>query len=169
MPSRLATSAWGNSSTKRRYMIRRSRGVRWRIAWSSRSCSSTLSRFSSSRPRRSVSWRPSSSLGAGPVDSNGMVRCAGLASIASSTSSGGSSSSLAISFTDGWRPSFACNRCEATSARCIVSWRRRGTLTAQLLSRKYRLISPTMVGVAKVENSRPRCGSKRSIAASRPM
>src|SRR5438552_2857163 len=39
-------------------------------------------------PARSVSWRPSSSRGEGPVDSNGMVRCAGLASIAASTSSG---------------------------------------------------------------------------------
>jgi hypothetical protein len=36
------------------------------------------------------------------------------------------------------------------------------------LSRKYRLISPATVGVAKVVNSFPRSGSKRSIALISP-
>ena len=43
------------------------------------------------------------------------------------------------------------------------SCRRRGTRIAQPLSRKYRLISPMIVGVAYVENSTPRSRSKRSI------
>ena len=46
---------------------------------------------------------------------------------------------------------------------------RRGTRTAQPLSRKCRLISPTTVGVAYVENSTPRSGSKRSTDLIRPM
>ncbi len=49
------------------------------------------------------------------------------------------------------------------------SWSRRGTRTAQPLSRKCRLISPTTVGVAYVENSTPRSGSKRSTDLMRPM
>ncbi len=49
------------------------------------------------------------------------------------------------------------------------SWSRRGTRTAQPLSRKCRLISPTTVGVAYVENSTPRSGSKRSTDLISPM
>ena len=48
------------------------------------------------------------------------------------------------------------------------SWTRRGTRTAQPLSRKWRLSSPTIVGVANVVNSSPRSGSKRSTAFTRP-
>ena len=71
---------------------------------------------------------------------------------------------------DRWasRPS-SCDRSSTTrvTRRCS-SWTRRGTRTAQPLSRKWRLSSPTMVGVAKVVNSRPRSGSKRSTALARP-
>src|SRR5450759_1181657 len=49
------------------------------------------------------------------------------------------------------------------------SWRRRGTLMAHPLSRKYRLSSPTIVGVAYVVNSTARSMSKRSIALIRPI
>src|SRR5688500_9676611 len=45
---------------------------------------------------------------------------------------------------------------------------RRGARTAQPLSRKWRLSSPTIVWVAYVENSTARSGSKRSTALSRP-
>ncbi|SCG09763.1 hypothetical protein GA0115255_126002 [Streptomyces sp. Ncost-T6T-2b] len=37
------------------------------------------------------------------------------------------------------------------------------------MSRKKRLISPTIVGIAKVGNSTPRLSSNRSIALIRPM
>jgi len=49
------------------------------------------------------------------------------------------------------------------------SWSRRGTRTDQLVSRKKRLISPMMVGIAKVGNSTPRSLSNRSMALIRPM
>ncbi|SCE27670.1 hypothetical protein GA0115246_113612 [Streptomyces sp. SolWspMP-sol7th] len=38
-----------------------------------------------------------------------------------------------------------------------------------MLSRKYRLISPTMYGIAKEVNSASRVRSKRSIALMRPI
>ena len=49
------------------------------------------------------------------------------------------------------------------------SCNRRGTRIAQPLSRKCRLISPTIVGVAYVENSSPRSGSNLSTALMRPI
>ena len=53
---------------------------------------------------------------------------------------------------------------------CIrSSCSRLGTRIAQPLSRKCRLISPMIVGVAYVENSTPRSASKRSIDFSSPI
>ena len=70
---------------------------------------------------------------------------------------------------DGRRPA---ERWVSSPTRVLTStcssWTRRGTRTAQPLSRKWRLSSPTIVGVAKVENSRPRSGSNRSTALTRP-
>src|SRR4029453_650049 len=50
----------------------------------------------------------------------------------------------------------------------MSSWSRRGTRTAQRLSRKCRFSSPSIVGVAKLENARPRSGSNRSTDLSSP-
>ena len=79
------------------------------------------------------------------------------------------SSFLAISAGVGERSS----EC-VSSSRALLTWepsscKRRGIRIAHVLSRKCRLISPTIVGVAKVENSNPIEGSNRSIALMRPM
>src|SRR5947208_187330 len=87
--------------------------------------------------------------------------------MASRTSSSDAPASRAISWIVGDRPSSWASVL-TTDPRCrCSSWTRRGTRTAQPLSRKWRLSSPTIVGVANVENSRPRPGSKRSTALSR--
>ena len=57
----------------------------------------------------------------------------------------------------------------AAASESRSSCSRRGTRTAQPLSRKCRLISPTIVGVAYVENSTPRSRSNRSTDLIRPM
>ena len=90
-------------------------------------------------------------------------------SMASSTSSTDVPSSFAISSTDGER----CSSFVSSSVTWFTledsSCRRRGTRTDQPLSRKWRLISPMMVGVANVVNSSPRDRSKRSMALMRPI
>ena len=54
----------------------------------------------------------------------------------------------------------------ASSTASARSFRSRGTRTAQVVSRKCRLIAPTMVGVAKLGERDPARGSKRSMAPS---
>ena len=56
----------------------------------------------------------------------------------------------------------------ALDAAACSSCRSRGTRTDQLLSRKWRLSSPTIVGMANEEKAMPRSASKRSIAFSSP-
>ena len=89
--------------------------------------------------------------------------------MASSTSSTVTSSASAISSTVGERLSSTVSWSVMTLTFFESSWRRLGTRTDQPLSRKWRLISPVMVGVAKVVNSSPRDGSKRSMALMRPI
>ena len=69
-------------------------------------------------------------------------------SSASSTSSSSTPAALASSGIVGDRPS--CTVCSSTifDSWTLSSWRPRGTRTAQPLSRKWRLISPMMFGVA---------------------
>src|SRR5580704_5426257 len=84
--------------------------------------------------------------------------------MASSTSSVVASRRSAISGIVGDRPSWWVSSETTVPRRRCSSCRRRGTRTAQLLSRKCRLSSPAMVGTANVLNSSPRSGSKRSTA-----
>jgi len=58
------------------------------------------------------------------------------------------SSSAAISAMLGERASVTVRRSMAPDIDAFSSWRARGTRTAQPLSRKWRLISPTTFGVA---------------------
>ena len=69
-------------------------------------------------------------------------------SSASSTSSGVVFSSAAISATLGERPRREVSRSMVADMRAFSSCSARGTRMAQPLSRKWRLISPTTVGVA---------------------
>ena len=75
----------------------------------------------------------------------------------------------ASSATVGDRPSFWDSSEVALVSESLSSCSRRGTRIAQPLSRKCRLISPTMVGVAYVENSTPRSRSNRSTDLIRPI
>jgi hypothetical protein len=55
---------------------------------------------------------------------------------------------LAISAIEGERPSFEVSRSIVGPILPFSSWSARGTRIAQPLSRKWRLISPTTLGVA---------------------
>ena len=55
------------------------------------------------------------------------------------------------------------------STRRMRSLSARGTCRAQAVSRKWRLISPIIVGTANDENASPRSGSNRSTALTRAM
>src|SRR6478735_5547709 len=68
----------------------------------------------------------------------------------------------ASSETVGERPCSWVRSAVAVVIESRSSWSRRGTRIAQPRSRKCRLISPTIVGVAYVENSTPRSVSNRS-------
>ena len=65
-----------------------------------------------------------------------------------STSSKGASMAVAISWTVGERPSSWVSLSRALATRSCSSCRPRGTRIAHVLSRKWRLISPSTVGVA---------------------
>lgn len=75
----------------------------------------------------------------------------------------------AISAVEGERPCSVVRSSVALLTCTHSSCSRRGTCTVRTLSRKYRLISPTTVGMANVGNCTPRSGSKRSMALIRPM
>ena len=60
------------------------------------------------------------------------------------------SAASAISLTDGLRPSRAATSSTACAMRARASWMPRGTRTVQERSRKWRRISPRIVGVAKL-------------------
>ena len=87
----------------------------------------------------------------------------------SRTSSSSTPARSAISRVVGARPSsWPRVPIVRSSSRCS-SCTRRGTRTAHPLSRKWRLSSPMMVGVANDENWSPRSGSNRSTALTRPI
>jgi hypothetical protein len=84
-----------------------------------------------------------------PVGSSSeRVRRASWLWIVSSTSSKGSSTVSASSCTVGERPSCVVISSRALARRICSSCMPRGTRIAQVLSRKWRLISPRTVGVA---------------------
>ena len=90
------------------------------------------------------------------------------ASSASSTSSWPRSVRSAISATVGVRPRAAVRSSTALATSREASFTRRVTWTAQVRSRNHRRSSPSMVGTANVLNERPRSGSKRFTAFTRP-
>ena len=81
------------------------------------------------------------------------------ASSASSTSSLEASMCSAISAVVGERPSLPVSAGIARFTFIRRSWIARGTRTVQPASRKWRLISPRIVGTAKLENAVPRSSS----------
>ena len=90
-------------------------------------------------------------------------------SSASSTSSSSTPAAFASSGIVGERPSCTVSCSISRESWTFSSCSPRGTRTAQPLSRKWRLISPMMFGVAYVVSSTPRSRSKRSIALIRPI
>ena len=95
--------------------------------------------------------------------------CAELHSSASSTRSSGAFSRVASSATLGARPSSWVSSVVVRPTWVVSSCSPRVTCTAQVRSRKCRRISPSTVGEAYVVNSRPRAGSKRSMALISPI
>ncbi len=88
--------------------------------------------------------------------------------MASATSSGSQPSRSASSLTVGARP---CSPAAASVARRSAATRSciaRGTCADQAVSRIERLISPRIVGTANEVKAKPRSGSNRSIALTRP-
>ena len=81
------------------------------------------------------------------------------ASIATSTSSTGAPIASATSRGRGARPSLAGSLPSASLTLSDISWVARGTCTAQPLSRKWRLSSPSIVGTAYLVKALPRSGS----------
>src|SRR5580692_4880320 len=128
---------------------------------------STPSRASSIMPSESATAGASSSPESGA--SRETVEYAFADSSPSRTSSSDICRCAASSLTVGARPSRCARSPIALVSESFSSCSRRGTRTAQPLSRKCRLISPTMVGVAYVENSTPRSRSNRSMDLMSPI
>src|SRR5438128_9057453 len=136
----------------------------------SSSCDTIIRCSTASMPRSRLPWRSTT-----PPDppsrssfSMGAATIARPASNASSTSSLDRLVSAAISTIVGERPHRWVSVATLWLTSSMSSWSRRGTRTAHRLSRKCRFSSPSMVGVAKLENARPRSGSNRSTDLSRP-
>ena len=98
-----------------------------------------------------------------------LVEYAWYVSRASTTSSSSSSATSASSEIVGERPRSAVRVSIARVSLRLSSFIRLGTWTAQARSRKWRWISPTIVGTAYVVNFTPRSTSKRSIASTSPI
>ncbi len=90
-------------------------------------------------------------------------------SSASTASSSSTPAALASSGIVGERPSCTVSCSMSRDSWTLSSCSPRGTRTDQPLSRKCRLISPMMFGVAYVVSSTPRSRSKRSIALISPI
>ena len=159
-PMRSEISVCVRSSSKRRRRTSRSRSV-----------STSIAPSSSTR----ISARPSS--GSAPPSESASVdvlagrlleatACAGRSAlwIVARTSSNGASTASASSWTVGERPSSFVSSSRALATLICSSCRPRGTRTAHVLSRKWRLISPSTVGVAYDEKRTSRERSKPSIA-----
>src|SRR5262245_44449611 len=143
---------------------------RSRVGSESRSCDtiircSTTSMPESTAPCRSMTPPPPLSRSSPSI---GEATIARPASNASRTSSVDRLVSAAISSIVGERPHRCVSVETAWFSSSISSCSRRGTLTAHRLSRKCRLSSPSIVGVAKLEKARPRPGSNRSTDLSSP-
>src|SRR5918995_935886 len=136
----------------------------------SSSCDTIIRRSTASMPLSTFPWR--SMTPPPPVSrssfSMGAATMARPASNASRTSSLDRLVSAAISSMVGDRPRRWVRVATLWFTSSMSSWSRRGTRTAHRLSRKCRLSSPSIVGVAKLEKARPRSGSKRSTALSKP-
>ena len=111
---------------------------------------------------------PPSSSPSAPGDASWAGRWALPAARASSTSSTDRPVRSAISLIVGLRPFCAESSLTAWVICARASWMPRGTRTVHERSRKWRRISPRIVGVAKLASLLPRLGSKRSIALIEP-
>src|ERR671922_2718528 len=153
---------------KRRWRIFRSRSSRTRKPGARTARSSETSYACSSVPIDSSGSRSASSSPPPPVESDSELY-ARPDSSASSTSSSSTFAAFASSAIVGERPSCTVSCSIRRESWTFSSWRPRGTRTDQPLSRKCRLISPMMFGVAYVVSSTPRSRSKRSIALMSPI
>src|ERR1700739_2969268 len=167
MPSSAAICDWVMFPKKRNSRIFFSRGGSRSSSGFRDSLYSTPSRASSIMPSESATAGASSSPESGA--SREPVEYALADSSPSSTSSSDICRCAASSLTVGARPSRCASSPMALVSESLSSCSRRGTRTAQPLSLKWRLISPTMVGVAYVENSTPRSRSNRSMDLISPM
>ncbi len=77
---------------------------------------------------------------------------------------GGAASSASV----GVRPSRCVSAGTTASSACRSSWTCRGGRTTHPLSRRWRLISPEMVGIANDTKGAPNPGSYRRAAFTRP-
>src|SRR5512133_978925 len=157
-----------NPSKKRRWRILRSRSSRTRKPGASTARSSETSYWCSSVPIDS-SGSSSSPSSVPPPDESESDEYARPDSSASSTSSSSVPAAFASSLIVGDRLSCTVSCSTSRDSCTFSSCRPRGTRTDQPLSRKWRLISPMMFGVAYVVSSTPRLRSKRSIALINPI
>jgi hypothetical protein len=95
-------------------------------------------------------------------------KCAVAASSPTTTSSRSISRNAAISAGVGVRPVRSAISRAPRSTRSASSFALRGTCVVQPVSRKWRLSSPRIVGIANDLKAIPRDGSNRSIAPSSP-
>src|SRR5919197_90976 len=157
-----------NPSKKRRWRMRRSRSSSARRPGSRTARSSLTSYSCSSSPRDSSGSRSELSSPAAGADRESVAYAWPLSS-ASSTSSSSTAAAVASSAIVGERSSCTVSSSMRCERRTLSSCSPRGTRTDQPLSRKWRLISPMMLGVAYVVSSTPRSRSKRSIALISPI
>ncbi len=142
-PISLEISVCVRSSSKRRRRISRSRSDSTSIA------SSIITRISARPSSGSASPSDSASVESSPTGSSKLrVRCAWADWIAASVSSSEASTASATSSTVGERPSWLVSSSRARATFSCSSWVPRGTCSAHVRSRKWRLISPSTVGVA---------------------
>src|SRR5204863_9808667 len=140
---------------KRRWRIVRSRSSRTRKPGARIARSSETSYSCSSVPRDSSGSRSPSSSWPGPAESDSELYARPLSS-ASSTSSSETSAAFASSGIVGERLNWTVSSSSRRESWRFSSCRPRGTRTDQPRSRKWRLISPMMFGVAYVVRSSPR-------------
>src|SRR5690348_17334806 len=168
MPTCCAICDCVSPSKKRSWRIFRSRSSSALKPGARTARSSETSYWCSSVPSDSSGSRSSSSPPPPPTDSERDVY-ARPDSSASSTSSSSTPAAFASSGIVGERLSCTVSCSTSRESWTFNSCRPRGTRTDQPLSRKCRLISPMMFGVAYVVSSTPRSRSNRSIALIRPI
>src|SRR5581483_10954793 len=169
MPTCCAICDCVRPSKKRSCRIFRSRSSSALKPGASTARSSETSYWCSSVPIDSSGSRSSSPSPPPPPDESESDEYARPDSSASSTSSSVDPDAFASSGIVGERPSCTVSCSIRRESWTFSSCSPRGTRTDQPLSRKCRLISPMMFGVAYVVSSTPRSRSKRSIALIRPI